>query len=72
MSNATRTGGYNGCSFRKRNQRINKEGRKDEKFMSIEDLKIKAKIGVSVIELLKNAGCLKGMSQSNQISLFDM
>ena len=48
------------------------EGRKDEKFMSIEDMKIKSKIGASVIDILKNAGCLQGMSQSNQISLFDM
>ncbi len=46
------------------------EARKNEKFMSIEDLKIKSKIGASVIEMLKNAGCLEGMSQSNQMSLF--
>ena len=26
--------------------------------------------GKSVIEMLKNAGCLKGMTQSNQMSLF--
>ena len=46
------------------------DARKDEKFMSIEDLKIKSKIGTSVIEMLKKAGCLEGMSQSNQMSLF--
>ena len=46
------------------------EARKDEKFMSIEDLKIKSKIGASVVELLKKAGCLQGMSESNQMSLF--
>ena len=44
--------------------------KKDGKFMSIEDLKIRAKIGNSVIDLLKNMGCLDGMSQSNQMSLF--
>ena len=44
--------------------------RKDEKFMSIDDMKIRAKIGDSVTELLKQFGCLEGMSQSNQLSLF--
>ena len=46
------------------------EARKDGKFMSIDDLKIRAKIGNSGAELLKEFGCLKGMSQSNQMSLF--
>ena len=40
------------------------------KFMSIDDLKIRSKVGNSVVELLKKMGCLEGMSQSNQISLF--
>ena len=44
--------------------------RKDGKFMSIDDLKIRAKIGNSGADLLKEFGCLKGMSQSNQMSLF--
>lgn len=44
--------------------------KKEGKFMSIDDLRIKSKIGKTVIELLHNAGCLKGMSQSNQMSLF--
>ena len=38
--------------------------------MSIDDLKIRSKAGKSVIEMLTNAGCLEGMSQSNQMSLF--
>ena len=46
------------------------EARKDGKFMSINDLQIRSKAGKSVIEMLKNAGCLDGMSQSNQMSLF--
>ena len=46
------------------------EARKDGKFMSIDDLKIRAKIGTSGADLLKSFGCLKGMSQSNQMSLF--
>ncbi len=39
-------------------------------FMCIDDLQLKAKIGKSVVELLTKFGCLKGMSQSNQLSLF--
>ena len=46
------------------------KARKEGKFMSIDDLKIRSKVGNSVTDLLKNYGCLKGMSQSNQISLF--
>ena len=41
-----------------------------EKFMCIDDLQVKAKIGKSVTEMLAKFGCLNGMSQSNQISLF--
>ena len=48
------------------------EARKDGKFMSIDDLKLRGKVGQSGIEMLKKAGCLEGMSQSNQMSLFDM
>ena len=39
--------------------------------MCIDDLQIKAKIGKSVTELLKKFGCLEGMTQSNQLSLFN-
>ena len=46
------------------------DARADGDFMSIDDLRIRAKIGKSVVEMLTNAGCLKGMSQSNQMSLF--
>ena len=46
------------------------EARKDGEFMSINDLKLRAKLGKSGIEMLSNAGCLKGMSESNQMSLF--
>ena len=46
------------------------EAKKEGKFMSIDDLKIRSKVGKSVVELLEKAGCLKGMSQSNQMSLF--
>lgn len=46
------------------------EAKKEGKFMSIEDMRLKSKIGKTVVELLDKAGCLKGMSQSNQMSLF--
>ena len=46
------------------------DAKKEGKFMSIDDMKIRSKIGKSVIELLDRVGCLKGMSQSNQMSLF--
>lgn len=46
------------------------DARKEGKFMSIDDLKIRSRAGNSVIEMLKNAGCLEGMTQSNQMSLF--
>ena len=40
------------------------------KFMCIDELQQKAKIGKSTTEMLAKFGCLNGMSQSNQISLF--
>lgn len=46
------------------------EAKKEGNFMSIDDMKIRSKIGKSVVELLEKFGCLKGMSQSNQLSLF--
>ena len=45
--------------------------RKDGNFMSIDELMFRAKIGSAGAELLKKFGCLEGMSQSNQMSLFD-
>ena len=46
------------------------KAREEGKFMSIDDLKIRSKVGNSVTDLLKKYGCLDGMSQSNQMSLF--
>ena len=46
------------------------KARQEEKFMSIDDLKIRSKVGDSVTELLRQFGCLEGLSQSNQLSLF--
>ena len=46
------------------------KAREEGKFMSIDDLKIRSKVGNSVTDLLKKYGCLEGRSQSNQMSLF--
>ena len=46
------------------------EARKEGTFMSMDDLRIRAKVGNSVIDMLKEAGVLEGMSKSNQMSLF--
>ena len=43
---------------------------KEEEFMSIDEIKIRAKIGDSTIDLLREFGVLDGMQESNQISLF--
>ena len=45
---------------------------KEGQFMSIEEMKIRAGVGKSVVEMLRNAGCLKGMQESNQMTLFAM
>lgn len=42
-----------------------------EVFSSIEDVKKRAKIGNSAIELLKKFGCLKGLPESDQMCFFD-
>ena len=39
-------------------------------FMCIDELQQRGKVGKTVIELLKSFGCLDGMSQSSQLSLF--
>ena len=43
---------------------------KEEKFMSIDEVRIRAKLGESSIDLLREFGVLDGMQESNQISLF--
>ncbi len=43
---------------------------KEESFMSIDELKQRAKVGASAIEVMRNSGLLDGMSESNQMSLF--
>ena len=46
------------------------ESRKQGTFMSIDDLRIRAKASKTVIEILNEQGCLEGLPESNQLSLF--
>ena len=46
------------------------EARKDGEFISKEDLRIRAKVSKTVIESLTNHGCIDGLQETNQISLF--
>ncbi|QAT39879.1 DNA polymerase III subunit alpha [Clostridium sp. JN-9] len=43
----------------------------EKEFSSIDDLKKRAKIGNSAVDLLKKFGCLKGIPESDQICFFD-
>jgi DNA polymerase-3 subunit alpha (Gram-positive type) len=47
-----------------------KKAADEEEFECIDDLQSRGKVGKSVIELLKKFGCLEGMTQSNQMTLF--
>ena len=40
-------------------------------FISKQDIKKRAKVGDAVLALLEKFGCVEGMSETNQISLFD-
>ena len=44
--------------------------RKDGKFLSIEDLQKRGKVGSSMIDLLRAHGALEGLSETNQLSFF--
>lgn len=46
------------------------ESRKEGEFISIEDLRERAKVTKTVIETLQNHGCLQGLPDTNQLSLF--
>ena len=45
---------------------------KYEKFSSIEDMTIKAKLGKAAVETLRLSGCLDGMPRSEQMDMFDL
>ncbi|WP_026485884.1 PolC-type DNA polymerase III [Caldanaerobius polysaccharolyticus] len=46
--------------------------RQEGKFVSVEDLRERARLSKTVIEILSKHGCLKGMSETSQLSLFDI
>lgn len=46
------------------------KAREQGEFLSIEDLQQRAKISRAVVELLVQQGCLKGLPETNQLSLF--
>ena len=46
------------------------EAMKSGEIFSIEELKTTAKVSKSVLELLEKHGAMKGMSKTNQLSLF--
>ncbi len=46
--------------------------REETPVSSIDNLKKRAKIGNSTVDLLKKFGCLNGLSESDQVSFFDM
>ncbi len=49
-----------------------KEAAKAGKFISKEDLRIRAKIGKSTVDKLSSIGILKGLPESSQLSIFDL
>lgn len=46
------------------------EAKEQGEFLSVEDFQIKAKASKSVVDLLTEMGCFRGLPQSNQLSLF--
>jgi DNA polymerase-3 subunit alpha (Gram-positive type) len=46
------------------------KARQEEPFFSIDELREKTKVSRTVIEVLKNHGCLKDIPESSQMSLF--
>ena len=45
--------------------------RGDSEIMSKDDLRKRAKVTKTVIETLSGHGCLEGLSETNQLSIFD-
>ncbi|HWR59983.1 MAG TPA: PolC-type DNA polymerase III [Clostridia bacterium] len=46
--------------------------RQESGFISMDDLRERAKVSKTVIEIMKNHGCLDGLPESNQLSLFSV
>lgn len=48
------------------------ETRQESSFISMDDLRERAKVSKTVIEIMKNHGCLEGLPESNQLNLFSV
>ena len=46
--------------------------RENGEFKNIEDLRLRTGSTKSVIDILEENGCFEGMSESNQVSLFEL
>ena len=46
------------------------QAREEKEFSSIEDLKVRARLSKTVIDILQEHGCLNGMMESDQMNLF--
>ena len=46
------------------------EARRQGPFISVEDLRSRARLGQGVIDMLRANGALEGLAESNQISMF--
>ena len=46
------------------------EAMKSGRVFSVEELRVKAKVSKTLLELLEKNGALKGMSKTNQLSMF--
>ena len=45
---------------------------RSDPFLSVEDLKNRGKVSSAVVELLRDAGALDGMQDTNQVSMMEM
>lgn len=45
--------------------------RQERKFTSIEDLRVRARLSKTVIEIMREHGCLDGLTETDQLSFFD-
>ncbi|WP_164491632.1 PolC-type DNA polymerase III [Staphylospora marina] len=46
------------------------EARKDGEFLSVEDFQSRTRVSSTVVEILKEMGCLEGLPENNQLVLF--
>ena len=46
------------------------QARGEKEFSSIEDLKVRARLSKTVVDILQEHGCLQGMTESDQMNLF--